>query len=111
MDVIADLPADAQTTEPVQQGEDLFHDLAMGAQLKPCGVPRHGMTGSMALSRRRHQQAMLDPNSGSSLEGLERNELHTKRETDTKAYSGHIFPIHGFMWGKMLARQPPALLA
>ena len=34
MDVIADLPADAQTPEPVQQGEGLFHDPAMNTQAR-----------------------------------------------------------------------------
>lgn len=32
MDVVADLPADAQAAEPVQQGDGLLHDPASGAE-------------------------------------------------------------------------------
>jgi hypothetical protein len=34
VDVVADLPADAQPAEPVQQGDGLLHDPAVGAQAR-----------------------------------------------------------------------------
>ena len=37
VDVVADLPADAQPPEPVQQGDGLFHDVPVFAQPRAVG--------------------------------------------------------------------------
>jgi hypothetical protein len=53
VDVVADLPADAQAAEPMQQGEALFDDPAPFAQTGSVFGAASAMTGVMPSSRTR----------------------------------------------------------
>ena len=51
VDVVAHLPADPQAAEPVQQGDGLFHHLAVGAQARTMCRTTAGDHGRMPLPR------------------------------------------------------------
>ncbi|WP_181663358.1 hypothetical protein [Actinomadura madurae] len=49
VDVVADLPADAQAAGPARQADGALDGVAVDDQRDPCGLPRRVMTGLMPL--------------------------------------------------------------